>query len=87
MKKKKGLFFGAIVFAAAVFLHFMSLKMADLASGDELLEIVDRGEEADGAENADDAGLEGGADDAESPGILPAEEYYMTDLGQLMSKL
>lgn len=82
MKKKKGLFFGAIVFAAAVFLHFMPLKMADLASVNEPLEIVGRDEGMDGEENADDADMEGGADDAESPGILPAEELPETDLNR-----
>lgn len=82
MRKKKGLFFGVIVFAAAAFLYFMPLKLADLASGDELLEIVGRGEGMDGEENADDADMEGGADDAESPGILPAEELPETDLNR-----
>lgn len=82
MKKKKWLFFGAIVFAAAAFLYFMPLKMADLANVDELLEIVDRDEGMDGEENADDADMEGGADDAESPGILPAEELPETDLNR-----
>lgn len=48
MRKKKGLFFGVIVFAVAAFLYFMPLQLADLASGDELLEIVGRDEGMDG---------------------------------------
>lgn len=82
MKKKKGLFFGAIVFAVLAFLYFMPLKLSDLANVDELLEMAGRDEGMDGEENADDADMEGGADDAESPDILPAEELPETDLNR-----
>ena len=37
MKKKKGLFFGALVFALAAFLYFMPLKLADLAGEEQYI--------------------------------------------------